>query len=348
MTNSSHRSLLGVVLCLMPIAIGIIGVVLFVSSTVESGGETLDRVLMANFGQAEAGAEIQHSFDLVNPNPFAVRVVNVSSSCGCTVSSDPGEIAAFSKFTIPVSIALPERPGEFHSKVQLTFSSGETVELQLRGNVTRDVQQSIDFGRVLENTETVRYLDIRPHGSSPRLLKVDYDPELLSIDYIPGPIGDELTIPVTFLPQSERGRTVETSLRVRLGTGERGEREWVVRVRGHVMKGIECVPEKLLFGLVEDEVKVLNAVIESPYDETLEVIELTSSHPEALVPLVESLRISGTSLVIPIELRPHGVSRGFAGEVQVRLRLDERRTETVTIPAYALRKEYAGAGSGSR
>lgn len=206
-------------------------------TTAAPGQEEPERPYFHSFGEVAWGEVVRHPFRVRNDEGVAVRLLEMQSSCGCSVAAPrllaedgtpeparadddllgtidglllipPGRVAEFS-----VSIdtgALPRQSGPKHVMVRLTTDAPTTPWLTLEAHAHIDVgfvpvPAGTDFGRVPQGLGATRTIEIRQEG--PRALRLT---EVLS-----APAGVDVRLEE--VPGGARPRWVAT-LEVPLGT----------------------------------------------------------------------------------------------------------------------------------
>ena len=90
-----------------------------------------------DFGRIRMNAEVSHDFEFTNKGKQIIKILNVTTTCGCTVVDYPKEIKPGASAVITAGYAAGSVPGVFKKYITV-FTSGqeEFVKLTVKGEIT--------------------------------------------------------------------------------------------------------------------------------------------------------------------------------------------------------------------
>jgi hypothetical protein len=117
-----------------------------------------------NFGVVARGAEVMHRFKVTNKYKQDVRIVSVTTSCGCTSPKyDQSPIKSLESTYIEISMDTNKFQHEKKSTVTVTFEPYGVVQIPVQVYIRSDVvlsPGSINFGEVEQGTAPSRTLSV--------------------------------------------------------------------------------------------------------------------------------------------------------------------------------------------
>lgn len=121
-------------------------------TTVTAAEEVLKfKEIEHDFNKIPQGKPVYYSFEITNVGKTAMKLENVSASCGCTTpewSQDPIEPGAVAKIKVGYNAAVE---GTFEKFITVTYNTNQTKQIKIKGMVWKapegsaPVNASVDF-----------------------------------------------------------------------------------------------------------------------------------------------------------------------------------------------------------
>lgn len=94
-----------------------------------------------DFGHIPQGLQVTHAFKISNQGEGPLKLLSVSSSCGCTVAEiEKRELAPLESAEVKVSFDSAGRFGQFHKTVTLSTNDSESPhQLLITGTIDADI-----------------------------------------------------------------------------------------------------------------------------------------------------------------------------------------------------------------
>jgi len=201
-----------------------------------------------DFGEAEQGSKVNHTFTLRNDGDQDLLIRKVRSSCGCTVAKPSKETVEPGDTTeIEATFSIGRRRGRQQKKITVMVNdpNNQQIILMLRGNVKIIAQfepERLSFAHIDLNKPVTKTVTMTNKGDKPMTFtgfKVSSDPQdqlsvkLAKSDQTELPLvinpGEQLTITATLTLTDERPRFYS---RLTLQTEERPDSPFTYSISG--------------------------------------------------------------------------------------------------------------------
>ena len=215
---------------------------------------------IVDWGKVATGtSEKRAKINLSNPSNRAIDIVNITTSCSCTVPSQwPRQIGPGQTIPLEITVKVPER-GEFNQSVTI-FSSGLLPHqiVSLFGHVESDLYfnpSHLLFGEVTAGTTVTEVITVRDDDHKlQRPLRVTTTDRILTADIIPQ-TQDSWKITATLVVPSRLGE-INASILIsdqEQGKLVEGDRVFRVPVSGRIVSMTRARPEQVVFGSIAPE-----------------------------------------------------------------------------------------------
>lgn len=133
-----------------------------------------------DFGTAWQGEPLKQDIEIKNVGTAPLKILDVHTSCGCTTPTKPKpELAPGESDTMSISYSSAKRPGAANQTVTLQTNDPERLSITLRVQGTvkpvyeLGPRDGLIFGRLFENSQEQRVVEITNSYKEPLFLKLD-------------------------------------------------------------------------------------------------------------------------------------------------------------------------------
>ena len=258
------------------------------------------------FPLARGGQIVSHTFRITNDTNVEKRVVELKSSCGCTVSKiiEGTIIAPGTELSVPIEMNLAGKEGQVSSTVEVWMSGrSEPIVLTISGMVHADSPAIIDFGNVKRGGDISRSFKLRGFPEQPKLA-------LLSIaskeDWIKvqakAADDNSFDVLVSLSPSIPYG-TFDIPLKIHTNDGEIPVKR--TNVKGRVLGRLEISEKSVYFGALKaGETLTKDVKLSTPYGESLTFLSVDNSKQEVFATQVAAPTQSDT---LPVTITTTGI-----------------------------------------
>lgn len=295
-----------------------------------------------DFGVVFQGAQVKHTFELINKGPGTLTIGSVQTSCGCTVAQptrhqvQPGES---SDIAAVFETSSDKGPAQRMITVHTNDPQHKEVILTIKGDVKVKVDAApvpLVFTGVKHGTEATRDIlvtdmvnrapfKINSISSSNPNLRVEERPRT---DGKPGAI-----LRVTLLKSAPAGPFAD---QIRVATSESPLN---LPVFATIVGDINVNPAQVSFGIVKDKASVVRyARLTNVADHPVKVLAVTTNNPR--VSASAQPITPGKEYKLVVELQrdaPRGTLRGA-----VAIKTDDPGQPLVELPFYGIVGSFSG------
>ncbi|MBN2447023.1 MAG: hypothetical protein JXO22_09870 [Phycisphaerae bacterium] len=286
-----------------------------------------------------AGERIEETFTLENIGAVLARVCEVQTSCGCTnyvVECSDIPLAGTSALVLITTLPSSTREETHTMYYADAFFDGlaNPVRAVFEVTVVSEVPAVIDFGRILPNSGPCMR-EFRVHGCAGPLevVAAESDNAAVGAEIVRSTARsqEDAVISVTLRPPEFPGDFVA---RIRVVYTEPTHVPGEVAVRASIASRIECEPQSILFGVLENGRTYARTMrIESTVGERFDITDMRATLPN--VSCSASPTSAGrTEYVAQTNCVAPSVLGSFAGTVEIET--SDARCPLVVIPVYGV------------
>lgn len=206
-----------------------------------------------------------------------VSIINVSTTCGCTKVDRPSSsISAGESVNLSTSFEAPHVFGETTAKIGVATSDGTNSEYTLVGFVLTQDIGTLDFGTFKRGENIEKALKVANPPTFPFHIKIaSVDTSILDVR-----IDQDSDTRIIVHPHEQipYGPVVQT---VKLATDFPQQPMLELKILGHVQEPIVVEDERVAVGkLGASEEKSVETAFYSPYEEKIEILDVTSDRED--------------------------------------------------------------------